>query len=46
VSALGDACFKVGRFNEARGYFEELARKDPAGPFGRRALERLRDFPR
>ncbi len=43
---LGDACFKAGRFNEARAYFEELARKDPAGLFGRRALERLRDFPR
>lgn len=46
AAALGDACSKVGRLNEARGYFEELARKDPAGPFGRRALERLRDLPR
>ena len=44
--ALGEACFKAGRFNEARTYFEELARKDPGGRHGRRALERLRDFPR
>jgi len=44
--ALADACSKVGRQNEARTYFEELARKDPGGPYGRRALERLRDLPR
>jgi Tfp pilus assembly protein PilF len=44
--ALADACYKAGRFNEARGYYEQVARKDPTGALGRRALERLRTFPR
>jgi tetratricopeptide (TPR) repeat protein len=46
LSELANACFKAGRFNEARGYYELCARKDPSGPTGRRALQRLREFPR
>lgn len=44
--ALAEAYFKAGRFAESRSSFEQLARRDPAGAYGRRALERLRDFPR
>lgn len=44
--SLGEACFQAGRFNESRGYLEKVARLDPAGPAGRQALERLRQFPR
>lgn len=43
--ALGEACFQAGRFNESRGYLEKVARLDPTGASGRRALERLRQFP-
>jgi tetratricopeptide (TPR) repeat protein len=43
--SLGEACFQAGRFTEARGYLERVARVDPAGPRGRRALEKLRQFP-
>lgn len=44
--SLGEACFQAGRFNESRGYLERVARMDPAGPRGRRATEKLRQFPR
>lgn len=43
--SLGEACFQAGRFTEARGYLERVARLDPAGPRGRGALEKLRQFP-
>jgi Flp pilus assembly protein TadD len=46
LSELANACFKAGRFNEARSYYELCARKDPSGVIGRRALQRLREFPR
>lgn len=44
--ALGEAYFRAGRFHEARAQFEKTASKDPGGPSGRQALERLRNFPR
>jgi Flp pilus assembly protein TadD len=40
--ALGEAYYRVGRFGEAKARFEMVARKDPAGPLGRRALELLK----
>jgi len=43
--ALGEAYFESGRFSDARKLFEHVASADPAGPLGRRALERLRTFP-
>jgi Flp pilus assembly protein TadD len=43
---LGQACFKAGRFADARKYLEETAGRDPAGPFGRKAAELLQGFPR
>ena len=43
---LGEAYYRVGRFNEARARFEEVTRKDPVGEAGRRATERLKNFPR
>jgi Tfp pilus assembly protein PilF len=42
---LGEAYYRVGRFHEARGRFEDVARRDPAGEAGRRAAERLKNFP-
>jgi len=44
--ALGQACFKAGRFADARGYLEQVAGRDPTGPFGRKAAELLQSFPR
>jgi len=44
--ALGEACYEVGRFGEARQKLEAVAASDPAGPFGRRALELLGKFPK
>ncbi len=41
---LGAACYRAGRFAEARKHLEEAARRDPAGPVGRRAAELLRKF--
>ena len=46
VLALGQAYFKAGRFGEARARLEEAMRKDPAGPAGRAAAERLKALPR
>jgi len=43
---LAEAYYRAGRFNEARARFEEIARKDPIGEAGRRAAERLKNFPR
>lgn len=42
----GDVCYRAGRLGEARSALEEVARKDPAGPAGRRAVELLKNFPR
>ncbi len=43
---LGEAYFKAGRFHEARKELEEVRRKDPAGPLGRRAADALKQFPK
>jgi len=43
--ALGEAYYSQGRFKDARGLLETVASKDPSGPLGRRALERLKIFP-
>jgi tetratricopeptide (TPR) repeat protein len=43
--ALGEAYYSQGRFNDARRLLEGVASSDPAGSFGRRALERLKAFP-
>ncbi len=42
----GDVCYRAGRFAEAREALEGVARKDPAGSAGRRALDLLRQFPK
>jgi Tfp pilus assembly protein PilF len=44
--ALGQAYYKTGRFTEARSRLEEAARRDPAGPAGRRAMELMKNFPK
>lgn len=41
---LGAAYYRAGRFAEARKHLEEAARRDPAGPVGRRAAELLQKF--
>jgi len=46
VLALGQALYKAGRFAEARARFEEVLKKDPAGPAGRTAADQLRALPR
>lgn len=43
---LGDAYYRAGRFTEARARLEEVVKKDPVGPAGRRAAEMLKHFPR
>jgi Flp pilus assembly protein TadD len=43
--ALGEAYHRAGRLNDARLRLEEAARKDPAGPAGRRALDLLKSMP-
>jgi tetratricopeptide (TPR) repeat protein len=43
--ALGEAYYSQGRFKDARGLLESVASGDPAGPLGRKALERLKAFP-
>lgn len=45
LSALGEAYYRAGRFAEARTRLEEVARKDPSGQAGLRAVELLRRFP-
>jgi len=42
--ALGEACQSAGRFNEARANYEKVARMDPGGPTGRRALDRIKQL--
>jgi Tfp pilus assembly protein PilF len=44
--ALGHAYFKAGRFGESRTRLEEVLQKDPAGPMGRAAAERLKELPK
>jgi len=44
--ALGQAYYRAGRFTEARSRLEEAARRDPAGPTGRRATELIKNFPK
>jgi Tfp pilus assembly protein PilF len=44
--ALGQAYFNAGRLSEARAKLEEVGRKDPRGPAGRRAGEMLKNFPK
>jgi len=44
--ALGQAYYKTGRFTDARSRLEEAARRDPAGPAGRRAMELIKNFPK
>jgi len=44
--ALGDAYFRAGRFTEARAKLEHVAKTDPTGPAGRRAVETLKNLPR
>jgi Flp pilus assembly protein TadD len=43
---LGQAYYRAGRFSDARSRLEQVARKDPAGPAGRRAVDLLKNFPR
>jgi len=44
--SLGDAYLRVGRFQDARSMFEQVIKKDPLGPSGREATEKLKGFPR
>ena len=44
--ALGDVYVKAGRFQDARATFEQVIKKDPAGPSGRRAIEKLKGIQR
>jgi Tfp pilus assembly protein PilF len=43
--ALGNAYLKGGRFTEARKHLEDVVRKDPTGPAGRRAVALLKEVP-
>ena len=44
--SLGDAYYRAGRFTEARARLDEVVKKDPVGPAGRRAADMLKQFPR
>lgn len=44
--SLADAYYRTGRFTEARKNLEEVSRKDPVGPAGKRAAEMLKHLPR
>lgn len=44
--SLGDALLRVGRFQDARAMYEQVVKKDPLGPSGRQATEKLKGFPR
>ena len=44
--ALGEACYKAGRFTDAKSHLEAAARQDVAGPYGRRAQQLLQGFPK
>jgi Tfp pilus assembly protein PilF len=44
--SLGQAYFRAGRLSESRAKLEEVGRRDPRGPAGRRAGEMLKNFPK
>src|SRR5688572_12778074 len=44
--ALGDILYRTGRFSEARARLDEVIKKSPGSPEGRRASEMLKHFPR
>lgn len=44
--SLGDTYYRAGRFTEARARLDEVLKKDPMGPAGKRATEMLKHFPR
>jgi len=44
--SLGGAYYRAGRFTEARARLDEVVKKDPVGPAGRRAADMLKQFPR
>jgi cytochrome c-type biogenesis protein CcmH/NrfG len=44
--SLGDVYARVGRFQDARAAFEQVIKKDPLGPAGRQAAEKLKSFPK
>jgi tetratricopeptide (TPR) repeat protein len=39
--SLGDAYARAGRYQDARAAFEQVVKKDPMGPAGRQATEKL-----
>lgn len=43
---LADVYLQAGRFQDARAAYEQVIKKDPLGPSGRHAVEKLRSFPR
>jgi Tfp pilus assembly protein PilF len=44
--ALGVGLYRAGRFADARPRLEKVARMDPAGGLGRRAVDLLKNFPK
>ncbi len=44
--SLGEAFLRVGRFQDARAAFDQVVKRDPLGPSGRQAAEKLKGFPR
>jgi len=44
--ALGEAYYRAGRFNDAKARLEEVSKKDPVGPLGKRARDLLSRFPK
>jgi Tfp pilus assembly protein PilF len=45
VLTLGNTYLKAGRFSDARARLEDVVRKDPTGPAGRRATALLKEVP-
>jgi tetratricopeptide (TPR) repeat protein len=43
---LGQIYLRAGRLSEARAKLEEAARREPSGPAGKEAAERLKNFPK
>jgi len=46
VFALGQAYYRAGRWDEARGRLEEVVKAQPTGEVGQRAAELLENFPK
>jgi Tfp pilus assembly protein PilF len=46
LEGLGEAYYRAGRFADSKTQLQAAAGKDPAGPWGRRALDLLKKFPR